>query len=215
MKHLFVLGALVAATLSFADEPKKPTPPRRENPRLIAEFDKDGDGKLNAEEKAAAQAAMEKRRQERIKKFDKDGDGKLNEAERKAMREAMRSSRPQANPARQRAFAEGMIKNFDKNGDGKLDVDELVAMQNARPPEARRPAHDKDGKVEKGHHGPKDRPGAKHEKGKCKKAKAKADGAKDAACVCSECACDGKCDKAKCACQAAEKKVATDKAGDK
>ena len=146
------------------------------------------------------------------------------------MREAMRASRPQANPARQRAFAEGIIKNFDKNGDGKLDVDELVAMQNARPQEVRRPVPGKDGKVVKGKPASKDQAEVgKCKKGKCKKADAKAgDGKKGvcactecscngkvAACACPECACGGKGGKAKCGCKPAAEKVDTRKDGDK
>ena len=50
----------------------------------MKKFDKDGDGKLNEEERAEARKTMEARRQEALKKFDKDGDGKLNEEERKA-----------------------------------------------------------------------------------------------------------------------------------
>ena len=61
---------------------------------MIKRFDKDGDGKLSEEEKAAAHAEMRKEgggrpgggrmREEIIKRFDKGGDGKLNDAERAA-----------------------------------------------------------------------------------------------------------------------------------
>ena len=47
-------------------------------------IDKDGDGKLNEEERADARKAMEARRKEVMEKFDKDGDGKLNPEERRA-----------------------------------------------------------------------------------------------------------------------------------
>ena len=57
---------------------------RKLPPFLMKKFDKDGDGKLNEEERAEARKTMEARRQEALKKFDKDGDGKLNEEERKA-----------------------------------------------------------------------------------------------------------------------------------
>ena len=61
-------------------------------------FDKDGDGKLNDAERAAAKAAMGNRKPgeggplskeqmaELVKKYDKDGDGRLNEAEKTAAR---------------------------------------------------------------------------------------------------------------------------------
>ncbi|HRT29979.1 MAG TPA: hypothetical protein P5527_09305, partial [Kiritimatiellia bacterium] len=69
------------------------------------QFDKDGDGKLNDEERKAMMEEMQKRRpnagpqfQERMKQFDKDGDGKLNDEERKAMREAHRKAQAQGRP---------------------------------------------------------------------------------------------------------------------
>jgi Ca2+-binding EF-hand superfamily protein len=75
-------------------------------------FDKDGDGKLNDEERKAMMEAMQKRRpnagpqfQEMMKKFDKDGDGKLNEEERKAMREARLNAPAQPKPAAPAAAA--------------------------------------------------------------------------------------------------------------
>jgi hypothetical protein len=49
---------------------------------MIAKFDKDGDGKLNDEEREKAKA---ERQAEMIKKFDTDGDGKLSEEERAKM----------------------------------------------------------------------------------------------------------------------------------
>ena len=71
--------------------------------KMLERFDKDGDGKLSEEERAAARAEMQKRREagglkgngaekraEMLKKFDKDGDGKLSDDERAAMREAMK-----------------------------------------------------------------------------------------------------------------------------
>ena len=49
---------------------------------MIKKFDKDGDGKLNEEERKAAEEA---RKAEMLKRFDKDGDGKISDEERKAM----------------------------------------------------------------------------------------------------------------------------------
>ena len=65
--------------------------PSREE--MLKKFDKDGDGKLNEEERAALREEGQKRRKEIIAKFDKDGDGKLNEDERKAAGAEMRKSR--------------------------------------------------------------------------------------------------------------------------
>ena len=69
---------------------------------ILKRFDKDGDGKLNDTERAAAKKAHEERggrpgqpgggdgkmREEILKRFDKDGDGKLNEEERAAAKKA-------------------------------------------------------------------------------------------------------------------------------
>lgn len=99
---LTAMLVLVAASLSVnaqeaeakapATPPQFPPRPRIANPDAIKEFDKDGDGKLNDEERKAMmearRAQFEKVRAEREKEFDKDGDGKLNEAEHKAMMEA-------------------------------------------------------------------------------------------------------------------------------
>ena len=92
---------LSTASIANAQAPeggeKKPEH-RQMPPEVIAKFDKDGDGKLNEEERKAAREAagdrpdgakMEEHKKEAIAKFDKDGDGKLNEEERKAAREAM------------------------------------------------------------------------------------------------------------------------------
>lgn len=66
--------------------------------RILKMFDKDGDGKLNAEERAAAESAREEMgkggkrgeagREAMLKAFDKDGDGKLSDDERDAAKKA-------------------------------------------------------------------------------------------------------------------------------
>jgi Ca2+-binding EF-hand superfamily protein len=74
--------------------------------KMLERFDKDGDGKLGENERAAMRAEMQKRREagglkgkggekraEMLKKFDKDGDGTLNEDEQAAMREALKEQR--------------------------------------------------------------------------------------------------------------------------
>jgi len=58
--------------------------------QLIEKFDKDGDGKLDEEERKAAGAA---RKAEFLKKFDKDGDGKIGPEERKAIAEEFKGRR--------------------------------------------------------------------------------------------------------------------------
>lgn len=103
------LGMLMALPLAGQEDNTAPQqrPDGRQvhRQRLIQRFDKDGDGKLNDEEKAAMQSFIEERRKnggergerrgqrpgrdELIKEFDKDEDGKLSDEERKAMREEL------------------------------------------------------------------------------------------------------------------------------
>ena len=71
-----------------------------------ARFDKNGDGKLDDSEKAAAKAQM-------VKRFDTDGDGKVSEQERQAGRARM-------------------MQRFDTNGDGQLSQQERQAARAAR-----------------------------------------------------------------------------------
>ena len=51
---------------------------------ILAKYDKNGDGKIDKEERAAIRKDMQARRQAFINKYDKDGDGRLNPEEAKA-----------------------------------------------------------------------------------------------------------------------------------
>lgn len=116
MKLTTLLVAIAASSFALGQEPGGDQPKKGDRPgghrgpsgpmpkEMIAKFDKDGDGKLNAEER---KAAMDARKTDMLKKYDKDGDGKLSGEERKA----------------------AMIKKFDKDGDGKLNDDEKQAMR--------------------------------------------------------------------------------------
>ena len=150
--HNMIAVAVLLSTASIANAQapeggeKKPEH-RQMPPEVIAKFDKDGDGKLNDEEKAAAKAAfeakMEERKKEAIAKFDKDGDGKLNEEERKAAREAA-GDRPDG--AKMEEHKKEAIAKFDKDGDGKLNEEERKAAREAmggRPGGPKRPGGDK------------------------------------------------------------------------
>jgi EF hand len=83
---------------------------RRDPAARIAKLDRNGDGKLDDRERAAARAT---RRAQRIAKLDRDGDGKLDDRERAAAR-AQR------------------IAKHDRNGDGTLDDRERAAARDAR-----------------------------------------------------------------------------------
>lgn len=132
MKPLITLGVLLGSGL-FAiaqdgpppggpegkDRPKRPHgPPPAE---VIKQFDKDGDGKLNEEERAAMQEARKAKMAEMhkamLEKYDADGDGKLSEDERSKAREDRKAQ---------------VLKEFDKDGDGKLSKEERDAMP--KPP---------------------------------------------------------------------------------
>lgn len=135
MSRVCFTAMMMIATLAVsvkAQEPAKPAVqefPQRANmmAEVLKQFDKDGDGKLNDQEREAmmtARKAMgEKMRLAREKEFDKDGDGKLSEQERAAMMAAMQQRHPQMKE---------MIKRFDKDGDGKLNAEEKKAMMDER-----------------------------------------------------------------------------------
>lgn len=110
---------------------------------VIAKYDKDGDGRLNDEEKAAlqadAKAMMEQKKAEFMAQFDKDGDGKLSDDEKAAMKADFQAKRdrrraefaqkhPEMAAKMERKKAEFMAK-FDKDGDGKLSDDEKAAAK--------------------------------------------------------------------------------------
>ena len=109
-------------------------------PELLRRFDKDGDGRLSQEERAAAEKEraafggaglglkmdLDNPPELVLRRFDKDGDGKLNEEEKKAAREAFMAGR---GPGRPRM--EGAIQRFDKDGDGKLNEAEQAAARQA------------------------------------------------------------------------------------
>lgn len=169
LKHTPLLFALAAlATVTLAQEKKefpareRAAQPNREEMRekmMLKRFDKDGDGKLNAEEKAA----MENEKKETMTKFDKDGDGVLNAEERKAMMEERRKAmvapegkegevkREGAGMRQGAGFApearEKMLKKFDKDGDGKLNEEERKAMMDERKAMTDKFDADKDGKL--------------------------------------------------------------------
>lgn len=95
---------------------------------ILKRFDKNGDGKLDEDEKTAAKAFMEKHRGEKgdgggpnpemLKRFDTNGDGRLDEDEKMAAKAEM-----------EKHHNGEMLKRFDKNHDGKLDDKERQAME--------------------------------------------------------------------------------------
>lgn len=163
MKHLHlaitcVAICVLASSVEAEDEAKKRRGQGFDRAQILKEFDADGDGKLNDEERTKAKEAFARRRngqgnrpgagrpqgrpgpggqgqgrpnlQQLLKEFDKDGDGKLSEQERAAAREFVQKR--QAGNFGQRRIPEQVLKRFDKDGDGKLNEQEQAAARKAR-----------------------------------------------------------------------------------
>lgn len=131
-KSTWIAIALAAITGATAQNEKPegrrpgqgPGPGGREIPPAVLEkFDADKDGKLDEEERKAARAEMQAKREEARKKmleeFDANDDGKLDEAEKKAMHEAMKAKRA------------ALVEKYDSDGDGKLSREEIKAARDA------------------------------------------------------------------------------------
>ena len=130
-KVLLSISVLSLATGMIAKPEKGGKKPgsgegRPSRQEVMKKFDKDGDGKLNQEEKAELRKKMAERGAGRripplvLEKFDKDGDGKLSEDERATARKAMEARRAE------------MIEKFDKDGDGQVNNQERKAAMTAR-----------------------------------------------------------------------------------
>ena len=125
----------VRLSLAPGDKPtagkpdEKDVPPQYRYPdykTMLEKYDKDGDGKLSAQESEAMQQDMDRERAAwEMDHFDKDHDGKLSREERRAMAQAMQewSQRQQ-----KRTFQQVYAK-YDKDGDGKLNAEESKAYQ--------------------------------------------------------------------------------------
>ena len=99
---LSILGLLAGlpAVASAQDGAKKK---QGKKEALLRKFDKDGDGKLSEQERAAAKELKAKRRGEEgrggklrgkiLRRFDSDGDKRLNESEREDLRKFLESPR--------------------------------------------------------------------------------------------------------------------------
>jgi Ca2+-binding EF-hand superfamily protein len=148
MKPSSLAPALLAATLflipTLPAKPAKDVPvademsgssenqemSKQQQADILKRFDKNGDGKLDEDEKAAAKEhnreetngrqakAREKLGKKVMEKFDKNGDGKLDEAERAEAAKAI-----ETDPR--------LVKHFDKDGDGKLNDAEKAAAREA------------------------------------------------------------------------------------
>jgi hypothetical protein len=90
---MFVATAFEPLCHAQSKAPSRGAPPAQTPlQQELAKFDKDNDGKLDSEERAAYLAAQAKKRQDYLKKWDKNGDGKLDEPERSAARAAAKQA---------------------------------------------------------------------------------------------------------------------------
>jgi Ca2+-binding EF-hand superfamily protein len=96
----------------------------------LKKYDKDGDGKLNDEERGEMFAGrmrteVQKRRAEVYEKYDRNKDGRIDAEEKKAMLEGIEKEAM----ARMEEFA---LRFADKDGDGKLSESERKTMEEQR-----------------------------------------------------------------------------------
>jgi len=87
---LVVLTTVALTSSSFAAEPAPAKERKTIQQNLLAKYDANKNGVLDAEEKETIKKARETSRQESLQQFDKNQDGKLDKAERAAARSAKR-----------------------------------------------------------------------------------------------------------------------------
>ena len=106
---LFVLPVMVFLEIppAFGQGPP-PDPARRAD--LLRKFDRDGDGRLSAEEIEAARTSGRKRREDMAKRGKGMETGELRNDER----------------------MQGLLDRFDGDGDGKLNYEEMDALRMAK-----------------------------------------------------------------------------------
>lgn len=97
-------------------------------------FDKNGDGRLDDDERAEALEAMKKKggeiqgqlRQFMLRRFDADGNGTLDPAERKTAFDETMKQLEENGPMVKNTVLGFVHKRFDANGDGTLDKEEMA-----------------------------------------------------------------------------------------
>ena len=90
------LGVILVQAAEGDPKPKPTPPPAGAQPTLpdwVKKYDKNGDGKLDEQERMALQ---KERQAEMLKKYDKNGDGKIDETERQAMMDDRKKEREAA-----------------------------------------------------------------------------------------------------------------------
>ncbi|MDB6115393.1 MAG: putative signal transduction protein with EFhand domain [Lacunisphaera sp.] len=163
-----------AQTAPEADPPEGSGRQARRRQEMLARYDKNGDGKLDAEEKAAMKAdqvslgelwkpgaenaapgtpgpaalkagdADAARIRDWIKRFDRDGDGKLDFAELTELDKARQQLQQNGGADRFRAQR---LKMFDKDGDGVLNESERAEAEKFMAEQVKRFDRDGDGQL--------------------------------------------------------------------
>ncbi|MBO5254207.1 MAG: EF-hand domain-containing protein [Opitutales bacterium] len=144
MKTRIVTITLMAiSSLVFAQQPAPDSSAIAAKIQLMKKYDKDGDGRLNKEERELANKAMneksadlnemrQKHAKDVIKRFDKDGDEKLSESELMVFLDEQRKMFEKMRGRRMGRFGRNIPKEilaqYDKNGNGRLDRDERREM---------------------------------------------------------------------------------------
>ncbi|HUR58316.1 MAG TPA: hypothetical protein VM029_11440 [Opitutaceae bacterium] len=137
----FLSATLFIAIGLRAQDPMQPAPgamakDSKRAQEMMKRYDKNGDGRIDDDERADAQEAMLKERVDRqvqvgvgapealrvrmIEVFDKNRDGRLDDDERAAAMEYA----PGVNPA----LRGEIMRRFDRNGDGKIDDEERATL---------------------------------------------------------------------------------------
>jgi Ca2+-binding EF-hand superfamily protein len=131
--------ALPAAAQTDAEPPRKGIgnllgkAADRLKEEAMKRFDKNGDGRLDDEERAEALREMKKKggeiqgqlRQFMLRRYDADGNGALDPAERKTAFDETMKQLEENGPLVKNTVLGFVHKRFDANGDGTLDKDEL------------------------------------------------------------------------------------------
>ena len=131
--------ALPAAAQTDAEPPRKGLgnllgkAADRLKDEAMKRFDKNGDGRLDDEERAEALEAMKKKggeiqgqlRQFMLRTYDADGNGTLEPAERKIAFDETMKQLEENGPLVKNTVLGFVHKRFDANGDGTLDKEEL------------------------------------------------------------------------------------------
>jgi len=113
-------------------------------PELLVRFDYDGDGKLNAEERARLTVELRRRglperltaqllaRLALLEQYDTNGDFRLSAGEQQAAREAAAAKAALASSVKKRPATRKqaeILAKYDANGDGKLGAAEKAKMR--------------------------------------------------------------------------------------